>query len=135
MRIFSSLHRVLLDSIPQDLENSHPCVIFGPDSWASKIWGRGRAGTLECEQTGFESLLSHFLVVQSETKKLPYSSRGSVLSSADWVMVHWSRAVRCRGQSCVKSSWVLCARSCYHSQAGALELSESGNRLHMSEKS
>lgn len=99
-------------------------------------FGEGeRAGALECEQTGFEPLLSHFLVGQSETKELPHSSWGSVLSSAEWVMVHWSRAVRCRGQSYVKSSLVLCARSCSHSQAGALELSESGNRLHMSERS
>lgn len=72
MRAYPSLQRVLLESTPQYLENSHACVILGPDNLGAFLSFEG-AGALEPDPPEFESPLSCFLVVQPEANK-PLSS-------------------------------------------------------------
>ena len=86
--------------------------MLGPDNLGE------RAGTLESDQPGFESLLICFLAMQPGAKEVPPSFWGSVFSSAEWVTEHQRRAVRVKGQTCAKSFFVSCEGGCCYSQGG-----------------
>lgn len=111
---------------PQYLENSYPSIILGLDNlrgeWCFQDF-RERAGALETDQPESGALLSH-LLVQTEAKALLSPLRGSVFSSAEWATIHQDRAMRVRGESCVKGFSALPTRS----RSRPLELCERADR-------
>lgn len=73
MRALPALHAVLWDGTPQCLENSHLCLIWGPDHLGGFQNFRECSEALESDQPGFESLLRHLLVVWPKAKNLASS--------------------------------------------------------------
>lgn len=96
---------------PQYLENSCPGIILGLDN----LWGWGVGlPRFQGDSRGSGDRPAQPLLAQTEAKALLSPLRGSVFSSAEWAAVHQSRAMRVRGESCVKglSPLSMKSRSC-----------------------